>query len=171
MYPPLISSKCKYENIQANLNCPNFWHQWTISWRDFWYQRKIGNCVTSSSIDSPAKKYIGDLILFTPLMDNTTWHGWWWLWKTVEKACLGRFYAKSRSGTELHNLPSQISPVHWKELRDHAQNTTNPAIVVCNVIPILIGPSKWALITSIIYHVGKGIWLFPFPITGERTRT
>ena len=61
----------------------------------------------------------------------------------------------------------------WKRLawnlilRDHAQNTTNPEIslVVNNVITLLIGRSKWAPISSIMYHLGEGTRPCPFPVT------
>ena len=54
-------------------------------------------------------------------------------------------------------------------VRDHSQNTTNPAIslVVYNVILFLIGPSARALITSNMYHVGEGTRPCPFPVTGN----
>ena len=54
-------------------------------------------------------------------------------------------------------------------LRDNAQNTTNSAIslVVYNVIPILIGWSRWAPIYSIMYYVGQGTRPCPFPVTGN----
>ena len=54
-------------------------------------------------------------------------------------------------------------------LRDDAQNTTNPAIslVVYIVIPLLIGPSVWAPITSIMCHVGEGTQPCAFPVTGN----
>ena len=35
------------------------------------------------------------------------------------------------------------------------------------VIPVLIGPSKWAQITSTMYHVGQGTRPCPFPVTGN----
>ena len=42
-------------------------------------------------------------------------------------------------------------------VRDHAQNTTNPEIslVVYNVIPVWIGPTARAPITSIVIHMGE----------------
>ena len=59
------------------------------------------------------------------------------------------------------------------KLRDHAQNTTDPAIslVVYNVIPILIGSSAWAPITSTMYQVGEWKPAVSFPRYGEWTRT
>jgi len=56
-------------------------------------------------------------------------------------------------------------------VRDHAQNTTSPAIslVVNNVIPLLIGPPAWVPITSIMYDVGEGTRPCPFPLRGTDT--
>ena len=53
-------------------------------------------------------------------------------------------------------------------LRDHAQNTINPAIslVAYNIILLLIGPPARAPITSIVYHMDEGTCPCPFPVTG-----
>ena len=42
---------------------------------------------------------------------------------------------------------------------DDVQNTAYPVILLVhnNVLPLLIGASQWALITSIMYHIGEGI--------------
>ena len=66
----------------------------------------------------------------------------------------------------------QLKPLaqQLKQIRDDAQNTTNPAIllVVYNVIPILIGPPPaGASLTSIMYHVVEGTRPCPFPVTGN----
>ena len=55
------------------------------------------------------------------------------------------------------------------ETETHAQNTTNLAIslVVYNVIHLLIGRSKLAPISSIMYPVGEGTRPCPFPVTGN----
>ena len=47
---------------------------------------------------------------------------------------------------------------------------TIPAIslVVYNVTPLLIGPSEWVLITLIMYHMGEGTRMCPFPVTGNK---
>ena len=65
------------------------------------------------------------------------------------------------------DLPVTIIRVKVKNIRDHAQNTTNPAIllVVNNVTPVLIGPPKRAPITTIMYRVGEGTRPCPFPVT------
>ena len=66
-----------------------------------------------------------------------------------------------------------LTHVSWHKwelgFRDHAQNTTNLAIslVVYNVIYLLIGRSKWAPISSIMYPVGEGTRPCPFPVTGN----
>ena len=56
--------------------------------------------------------------------------------------------------------------------RDNAQNTTNLAIslVAYDVIPFLIVPPAWALITSIMYHVGEGPPGMSVPSSSERTQ-
>ena len=61
----------------------------------------------------------------------------------------------------------EINPSY---IRDHAQNMTNTAISLVDykAIPFLIGPLLCPPKTSIMYHVGKVIWLCPFPITGNR---
>ena len=53
-------------------------------------------------------------------------------------------------------------------LRNHAQNTTNPAIslAVNNVIFHLIGPP--APKTSIMYHMGERTRLYLLTVTGNR---
>ena len=54
-------------------------------------------------------------------------------------------------------------------LRGCSCNTTNSAIslLVNNVIPLLIGRSKQAPMTLVMYHVGQGTRPCPFPVTGN----
>ena len=76
-------------------------------------------------------------------------------------------------GVKANDRPSKRMSVHLFNhnlgVRDHAENTTNPAIslVVNNVIPFLIGPSQRAPKPLRLYHVGEGTWPCPFPVTGN----
>ena len=65
------------------------------------------------------------------------------------------------------------NPTYERTPYDQELHTTKPVIllVVCNVTPLLIGPSEWVLIMLIMYHVGEGNPNVSVPRYGERTRT
>ena len=84
-------------------------------------------------------------------------------WKFSEKIWRHKGSVSSNSFIALKKFLMRVPINHgdglgMTVLKDHVQNTTNLAIslAVHNVTLLLIGPSAWAPITSIMYQVGVG---------------
>ena len=78
-------------------------------------------------------------------------------------------YYKGKSILTWLNVRNCVINVIKTIVREHAQNTTTPAIslVAYNGISLLIGPPARALISSIMYHLGEGNRSCLFPVTGN----